>query len=267
MEQLEICRGTTMILTIIIFFIMGTVLGSFYNVVGYRLPKGQSIVNPKHSYCASCKKQLTAIELIPILSYLIQGGKCKNCKSHISILHPFIELVTGALFAVSFYSFGYSYDLIIALTLVSLFSVVIVSDLNYMIIPDEVTLIAAIIIIITNFMNLGVIGGILQLRNGLITFIVMYLIMKIGNFIFKKETLGGADIKLMFLSGLTLNPILGLLVIFIASAIALPASILVYVFSKDHMIPFGPFIVASILFFFLLKIDVSTFTNLINNLL
>lgn len=247
---------------LVVFFIIGAVLGSFYHVVGYRLPKGESLINPKHSYCPNCHKRLKWYELIPIISYFMQLGKCKGCKMSISIFYPFIEIVNGLLFAVSFYSFGFSYDLIICLTLVSFFSIVIVSDLSYMIIPDEVTLTCAIIIIITNFLNLGIYDGLLQLGSGILTFLGMYLIMLLGNLMFKKETLGGADVKLMFISGLVLHPILGIFVIFIASAIALPISILIYIMSREHMIPFGPFLVASILLFFLLKIDISTFANL-----
>jgi len=251
-----------MVLYLVIFFILGTVLGSFYNVVGYRLPKGESIINPKYSYCPNCKKRLSWYELIPIISYIIQRGRCRNCHDSISVFHPFVELVTGALFAVSFYSFGFSYELIIVLVLVSLFSIVIVSDLTYMIIPDEVTFISALIIIVVNFLNLGIKDGFIQLGSGILTFLVMYIIMLIGNLIFRKETLGGADIKLMLISGLVLHPILGVFVIFLASSIALPVSIMIYVTNKEHMIPFGPFIVASILLLFLFKIDLNTFANL-----
>ncbi len=251
-----------MFLYLIVFFILGTIFGSFYHVIGYRLPKGESIVKPKYSYCPNCGKKLCWYELIPILSYIIQKGKCRNCHGKISIFHPFIELVTGALFAVCFYSFGFSYELIIALTLVSLFSIVIVSDLTYMIIPDEVTFTCAAIIIVVNFLNLGLKDGILQLGSGILTFFVMYLIMLFGNWIFKKETLGGADVKLMFISGLVLHPVLGIFVIFIASSIALPVSILIYVLDREHMIPFGPFIVASIILLFLFKFDINTFANL-----
>ncbi len=249
-------------LYIITFFILGTILGSFYHVAGYRLPKGESLLKPRHSYCTNCGKKLKWYELIPIISYVIQLGKCRNCHEKISIFYPFIEIVTGALFAVSFYSFGFTYELIVSLTLVSLFSIVIVSDLNYMIIPDEVTLIASIIIIVTNFLNLGLIDGLLQLGSGILTFTVMYLVMLLGNYMFKKESLGGADIKLMFVAGLALHPILGIFVIFISSCIALPISISIYAINKEHIIPFGPFIVAAILLLFLFKIDINMFTNI-----
>lgn len=249
-------------LYVIIFFILGTVFGSFYAVIGYRLPKNESILKPKHSYCDNCHKRLSWYELIPLISYIIQLGKCRNCHKKIPVMLPFIELITGALFAVSYYSYGFSYELMIALVLVSLFSIVIVSDLSYMIIPDIVTFTCCICIIIINFLNLGLKGGLIQIGSGIITFIVMYLIMLFGNYIFKKETLGGADIKLMLVAGLSLSPILGIIVIFIASSIALPVSILIYIVSREHILPFGPFIVASILLFYLLKIDIGTFTGL-----
>ena len=246
-----------MLYYIISFFILGTLLGSFYNVIGYRLPKGESILNPKQSYCSSCGKTLTVLELIPVLSYLFQRGKCKSCKESIPIFHPFIELVTGILFAVSFYSFGFSYELIIALTLVSLFSVVIVSDLNYMIIPDEVTLVSAIIIIIMNFIDLGFRGGLLQIASGIFMFLVMYGLMVFGNHLFHKESLGGGDIKLMFVVGLVLHPILGLLIIFLSSFIALPVALILYWTHREKVIPFGPFILIALNLVYLMKIDVS----------
>ena len=248
---------------LVMFFILGSVLGSFYQVIGERLPKGESVIYPKYSYCPNCKKRLKWYELIPIFSYLIQLGKCRNCKTKISLMYPFIELVTGALFAVSFYSFGISYELIISLTLVSFFSIVIVSDLTYMIIPDQVTIIATLIIVITNFLNLGFKEGLIHLGYGLITFGIMYLIMILGNIIFKKESLGGADVKLMVLAGLTLHPILGILVIFIASCIALPISLVILLTDKEHMIPFGPFLVLSIILLYFFKIDINAFVRLL----
>ena len=263
MEQLEICKvGDFMTLNIIIFFILGTILGSFYNVVGFRLPNDLSIVSPSFSYCPNCKKRLGFLELIPIISYFLLRGKCKECKVNISVFYPFVEFITGMLFAVSFYSFGFSPNLVIALTLVSLFSIVIVSDLNYLVIPDEVTLAASGIILVTSFMAFPVKDFFVLLSSGVLLFLLMYLIMLMGNLAFKKESLGGADIKLMFVAGLVLGPVLGVMVIFLASVIALPVALLIYLLAKEKVIPFGPFIVAAILLLFLLKIDVNLFINL-----
>ena len=245
-----------------IFFLLGSILGSFYGVVGDRLPRGESILRPKYSYCPNCKKRLKWYELIPIFSYIIQLGKCRNCKTKIPFMNLFVEVTNGLLFAVCYYSFGFTWELLISLTLVSFFSIVIISDLTYMIIPDEVTLSCAIIIAVINFFAYGFMGGLTRLGCGLLTFGVMYLVMLMGNFIFKKETLGGADIKLMVLAGLTLHPILGVLVIFVASCIALPISLIIYLTDKEHVIPFGPFLAAAILLLYFMKIDVNVFLSL-----
>lgn len=247
---------------IFIFFILGCVLGSFYNVVGFRLPNNEEIV-VKKSHCPQCNHELKWYELIPILSFVIQKGRCRHCKKKISLFYPVIELCCGLLFAVSFYSFGFSSDLILALTLVSLLMVILVSDLNYLIIPDSVLLVASIIIIITKFVFEGVKAGFISLGSGLLLFLIMYLIMKLGNFVFKKESLGGGDVKLMFLSGLVLHPIVGVFSIFLASVLALPISLILLHTNKEHVIPFGPFIAIAILILFYMKIDINQILSVI----
>lgn len=251
------------ILYLIFFFILGTCMGSFFTVVGYRLPEGKSIVNPKRSYCPNCNHTLGFLELFPILSYVFQGGKCKHCKKKISMFYPIVELLSGILYMLSYYSFGFSPDLIISLSLSSLLLIVLITDINYLIIPDEVTIVISVIIYICSIFKYGLLGSTYQLLYGLIMFGLMYLLMLLGNFLFKKESLGGADIKLMFVVGLTLDPILGLVVIFLASFIALPISLILLLNEKEHVIPFGPFIVLSLVLLFLMKIDVSVIQNVL----
>ena len=81
-------------------FIYGLLLGSFYNVVGYRIPNNLSIVSPG-SFCPKCNHKLKWYELIPVFSFLIQKGKCRKCGSRISLFYPVIELTTAILFLVS----------------------------------------------------------------------------------------------------------------------------------------------------------------------
>ena len=123
----------------IIFFIFGLIFGSFFQVVGLRLPKGESIIKPA-SHCTSCDKKLKWYELIPILSYLMQGGKCRNCKKHISIKYPLYELLTGISYALCYLVFGFSTDIIIPLTLISTLIITDVkNDINkYIIISSKV---------------------------------------------------------------------------------------------------------------------------------
>ncbi len=241
---------------LIFFFITGVVFGSFYNVVGFRLPRGESIWNPKYSYCPNCKNRLGFFELFPVFSFLFQRGRCKHCREKISFFYPFTEILTGSLFAVSYYSFGFSWNLLIALSLVSLFSIVIVSDLNYLMIPDEVTLVVALVSSFAILFRDGFSLFLQALGSGVLLFAVMYGIMLLGDFLFRRESLGGADIKLMFVAGLVLEPLLGVVVIFVSSVVALPVSILLYVVNKEKVIPFGPFIVFAILLLFFLKVDV-----------
>ena len=105
-----------MVLYLICFFLLGTVFGSFYNVLGFRIPRNESIIKPS-SHCERCGHELKWYELIPIFSFIFLHGRCHNCKEKLSILYPLTELFCGILFALSYYSFGFSLELIISLTL------------------------------------------------------------------------------------------------------------------------------------------------------
>ena len=247
------------------FFVVGCLLGSFYNVVGIRIPKNESIVFPG-SHCMKCGHELKWYELIPIFSYLFLKGRCRNCKDKISLIYPFIELFTGIIFAVSYYSFGFSYDLLISLVIGTLLVLVIVSDVNYMIIPDRFIVISAILIVIINFLKLGFLDGLISVGYGIIGFLMLYLIMLLGNLLFKKESLGGADIKLFFVVGLIFPPLGALLVLVISCFLALPVALILCLKNKENIIPFGPFIVLSLLFVYFTKLDFSKIFDFLLNL-
>lgn len=253
------------ILYIILFFIFGTIMGSFYNVVGLRLSKNESIIFPP-SHCTKCNKELGFFELIPILSYIFLKGKCKNCHDKISIFYPLIEFLTGALFAVSYYVFGFTYDLGIALALSSLLSIVMVSDLNFYIIPDQVNIFFAILIFIINVLNYGIVEALKYGFYGLVMFGFMYLVMLIGNALFKQESLGGGDIKLLFVLGMSVPLMLSFFGLLFATVLAFPAALYLLIKSKDKALPFGPFLVASFLILILLKVnymDIYTYFGII----
>ena len=241
---------------VIISFIFGTLLGSFYNVVGYRLPNNLSIVYPD-SFCPKCKHKLKWYELIPIFSFFIQGGKCRNCKCKISWFYPTIEFLTGLLFMLSYIKYGFTPECLISMLIASFFVIVIVSDMNYLIIPDEVTFFFSLVMIIIKFAFFGVKNGINSILYGLLLFAIMYLVMLLGNKVLKKECLGGGDIKIMFFVGSILSPLEGLFSLFLASAIALPFSIIIlYSKNKNKVVPFGPFILLGLLIVYYFNIDV-----------
>ena len=246
----------------IMFSIFGMAFGSFYNVLATRIPRKQSIIKPA-SHCEKCGHLLKWYELIPVFSFLFLKGRCRKCKTKLSWMYPASELICGLLFFLSFYSFGFTPNLVIALTVSSLFILVMVSDLNYMMIPDRFIVISSIIILLTKLIGFGLKEFGISLLYGLISFTVMFMIMKFGTFLFKKECLGGADVKLMFTIGLCLEPFLSLLTIILASVIALPVSLLLLYKNKENIIPFGPFIVVGFLIIFFTKLDSQEIINLL----
>lgn len=225
----------------IVAFIFGTIFGSFYNVVGYRLPKGESLISPS-SHCTNCNHKLGPLELIPIFSFLLQGGKCKNCGQKISWFYTIFELATGILFAISYIVFGPTLDFAIAITFVSTLLIIILSDYMYMIIPDEVVIFSTILLLIEIFIKSGLSGVGYSLLSGLISSFVMLLLKLFGDFLFKKESMGGGDIKLLFLFGLVLGYPMAIISIFLGSFIGLPIALIQLYKNKTNIIPFGPFL-------------------------
>jgi len=244
------------ILIYIIIFIYGLIFGSFYNVVGYRLPKGLSLIKPKGSFCPNCNHELKWYELIPLISFIIQKGKCTKCKCKISLFYPLIELLTGILFLISYIAFGFTTEFALALLLSSYFVIVIVSDGRYMEIPDEVTITFTVLVLLTKLLAYGPNEALLSLVQGFTMFLVIYLFMKITSFIFKKETLGGGDIKLEFFTGALIGIYNGLFSIFIGSLIALPFSLLNIKSKEDSTIPFGPFLLLGVFIIYIFKLDI-----------
>ena len=250
----------------VFMFIFGLIFGSFYNVVGWRLPIGLSLIRPSGSFCPKCKHKLRWYENIPVFSWLIQGGKCRNCKKPIPKFYIIIETLTGILFALSYWIFGFGFELVIALVVSSFFVIVIVSDSNFLVIPDEVTVFFSISIILARLIFNGFGNALEFLGYGILSFVVMYLLMLFGNFIFKKESLGGGDIKLMFFIGCALGPWMSLFTIFLSSFIAFPLSLILYFKSKDSVIPYGPFLLIATLIIVLFSLDTNSVLNLILNM-
>lgn len=243
----------------ICLFIIGIILGSFYNVVGLRRPLNESIIKPR-SHCPKCNHVLSWYELIPLISYFIQKGKCRNCHKKIAKEYPLIELLTGLLFVLSYLIFGFSYNTLLMLIISSLLVIIFVSDFKYYVILDGPLLISGFLILIIKYLERGLNQFFIAILSGLFLFIVMILIKIIGNKIFKRESLGGGDIKLAFIIGLVLNYKLGLIALILSSFFALPyALIILYKKNIDEM-PLGPFLVSSLLFVFI-------FSDVINNIL
>lgn len=228
-------------LYLIIFFIFGSTMGSFYHVIATRLSKGKSIITPA-SHCEKCNHQLKWYELIPIISYIIQGGKCRHCKEKLPLSYLLMEICTGILFAVCYHVFGFTLELISSIIFVSSLIIIIISDIEYMIILDEVLIFSVFGIIIIDIVDVGLYETSLRVLAGLGSFATMYLVKKVGDIMFKQESLGGGDIKLMFLIGLVIGYPMAICNIFFATFIAFPIALFLLIFKKDNIIPFGPFL-------------------------
>lgn len=221
--------------------LVGLVFGSFYNVVGLRVPAGESIVTPR-SHCTKCDRTLEARELIPVLSFLLQRGSCRTCDTKISFIYPTMELLTGLFFALSFYLIGWSAETIVALLFVSMLVIICVSDLRYMLIPDKVLLFFAIPLLVLRMFVIPLDPWWDALLGALVGFSLLLLIA-----IVSRGGMGGGDIKLFAVLGLVLGWKLVLLTLFVASTFGAVFGIgarLLKKVERKQPIPFGPFIAA-----------------------
>jgi leader peptidase (prepilin peptidase)/N-methyltransferase len=126
------------LLVAIALFLIGLPLGSFFNVVAYRLPRGQTPWSPSRSHCPHCDAQISARDNLPVIGWLMLRGKCRNCGAPISARYPIFEFLTAALFAACGAKFGWDVTLIPALLLVSTLVIVANSDLDKRIVPNKV---------------------------------------------------------------------------------------------------------------------------------
>lgn len=231
-------------LSIAIFFLYGLLFGSFFNVVGIRVPGKQSIVTPR-SACPVCGHPLGAKELIPVISFLVQKGRCRVCKSRISLTYPIIELLTGVLFAVAPLFAGLSWELVVAWTLISLLMIIVVSDLHYMIIPDKILLVFAGLFLLERFLLPSSIPWRDSLFGALTGFLLLLAIA-----LASKGGMGGGDIKLFAVIGFVIGVKLVLLSFFLSTfygAVFGVSALLLKIVKRRQPIPFGPFIAAGTL--------------------
>jgi len=240
---------------IICFFIIGLFFGSFYNVVGLRLPLKQSIVYPS-SHCPKCNHKLTWYELIPVISYIFLRGKCHKCKEKISIAYPTVELFTGLLFAISYYVFGMSLDFLFALVFISGLIIIIVADFKYMIIPDEIIIFIGALLLVIKIFMVPFNDFLLSILSAFLAFVIMFVVKILGDKSFKKESLGGGDVKLMLIFGFVFGVELSVIIVFLASIIAFPIALFLLIKNKTNVLPFGPFLAIAAIALLLLKITI-----------
>jgi len=240
----------------ILSFIFSAVVGSFLNVCIYRIPLLQSIAYPP-SHCPSCNKGIKWYDNIPLVSYIILRGRCRHCHTHIPFRYFFVELITGILGLFLYLKYGLSIHMLIFFIFSCFLIVGSFIDLSFMIIPDKISITLIVLGIASSYFTIGILESVLSAAFG---FALLYLVAVLGKLAFKKDAMGGGDIKLMAGIGAFLS-IKGVVFVlfcasFLGSIIGLTLIGLGYK-KLSNQIPFGPFLsLSAIIYIFVGKATV-----------
>ncbi len=263
-------RSLQVLLLYLLIFILGLGFGSLANVCIYRIPRGESIIRPG-SYCPKCGKQIKWYDNIPLISYALLGGKCRYCGRGISLQYPLIELITGLFFLLTYRKFqGAPVTITIFLFLVLSLIIVSTVDFQTYTIPNRLTYPLIVLGLLSSPLNsfLGAYSGMIvnspkELSLFFFSFLgllagggTLYLIALLGRSMFKREAMGGGDIKLISGIGAFLGLVNVLWAIFIASLLgALTGAVLLIAgkYKKFQVIPFGVYISLGTILVFLLQ--------------
>ncbi len=222
---------------IVFLFILGLAVGSFANVLIDRLPKGESIVWGR-SHCDYCKKPLRWYELFPVVSYVIQAGRCRRCRKKLSVQYPIIEFVTGIGFALLYPGYIAYYALFISLL------VIFIADLKYQIIPDSMIVLGFAAAILYWYEKRLSFAGISEsLVTGFISFAAFYALWALT----RGKGLGFGDVKFAPLMGVLLGfpgVVFAFYVAFLTGALAAVILMIGRKKTWKSKIAFGPFLVA-----------------------
>ena len=222
----------------------GLAIGSFLNAVIYRLPR-KIPFGMSRSACPSCKKQIRALDNIPLLSFFILRGRCRECNSKISLRYPIVEALNASVYVWLYYQYGLTLELAMGALFSSALLAIILIDLEYMIIPDVITLPGILLALGYSLTPVGM-GILPSLLGAVVGGGTLYLIAVLGDWLFKKESMGGGDIKMAAALGALLGWKNVLLVFFMSALIGVLVSMIVMIFSakfrRERMLPFGPFL-------------------------
>ena len=232
--------------------VFGAAIGSFLNVCIWRIPEGKSIVFPS-SHCPKCGKSIRPYDNVPILSWLILRGRCRDCVEPISPRYPLVELLTALLSLATFWKYGLSLQYVAAFLFAAVLVVITFIDFDHQIIPDVISLpgIPVFFLLAVFVMGLGFLDSLLGL---LIGGGFLYLIAVGYELLTRREGMGGGDIKLLAMIGAFLGWKSLFFVVFMSSILgAVVGVVLILLKGKDmkYAVPFGPFLsIAAVMYLF-----------------
>ena len=189
-----------------ISFVIGSIVGSFYNVCIYRLPNDLDVVS-KSSFCTSCKYKIPFYLNIPIISYILNFGKCKNCKNKISISYLVVEVLTASLFVYAYMLYGISFNSLAFIIFYSGLLIIFFTDFKYYLILDKITIPLSIVGLVFTFFNFNPfdVDILSSLMGGAVGYLVIYIIRFLFFKIRKVEGMGLGDAKLFLMIGIWLG--------------------------------------------------------------
>jgi leader peptidase (prepilin peptidase)/N-methyltransferase len=219
--------------------LFGLLLGSFMNVCTLRWPTDQSVIKPP-SHCPACQSPIRWYDNIPVVSYLLLRGRCRSCKAVISAQYPLIELAIGLIWAGTFWQHGLAVEAARAAVFLTLLLGIAITDARFYIIPDQFSLGGGVLGLL-----LAPFAGGLRLTEALLGaaagFLILLVVAKAGTRLFKKEAMGGGDLKMMGMVGAFLGLPGVLLTLFLG---ALLGSVIFGPISwkTGKLVPFGIFL-------------------------
>jgi leader peptidase (prepilin peptidase)/N-methyltransferase len=233
--------------------VLGLALGSFLNVVIYRLPKGLSLMGPR-SQCPSCQAKIHFYDNMPVISFLLLRGRCRQCDAPISWRYPLVELLTGLLMILMLLRFGLSINFVKYSLLTLILIPVTFIDIDEKIIPNWLTfsgLIGGVTITLIFQIELWL----FMLQGMVVGGLFMALLMVLGKWLFKKEAMGMGDLKLLAMIGIYLGITGALLSVYIGAIIAFILIVIQLLSRRINLketIPFGPFIAVGALVYIMI---------------
>lgn len=225
-------------------FLLGLCIGSFINVVAYRLPRRESIVVPG-SHCPHCKHPIAFYDNIPLLSFLFLRGKCRHCHKRISLEYPLVEFVAGVVLPLSFLLYGFTLRFFSTSLFLYLLMPLFIIDLKAQVVPDRITIPGMIAGLGFSFFleDLAWYDSLIGIGAG---GVLLLLITVLGKWVFKREAMGMGDVTLFMMVGAFLGWQRVLLTLILASILGSVVGLAIVAKKRRKFItvPFGPFIAA-----------------------
>ncbi len=232
-------------------FVVGLILGSFANMLIYRLPHGVSLFRPARSVCPQCKATIPWYENIPLVSYIYLKGICSSCDTKISTSYFFVELLSGILAVLLWHKLGSSFEFVLVLLLFELLLILSVIDIYHLAVPDYMLILAVVVAFVLPEFDyiaaLSFAGG-----GFLLELFVTYYIQNIKAKLTKNKQLqtaramGEGDIPIFAIIGGVLGSTLGLVAITVGAFVALVPSVIATIYGKKPQIPFIPYLVVGL---------------------